>query len=204
MRLNRAAAGIATVAIASAAIVSGCGVTHQGAVSVTRPAQHLASAHPVSTHRAQLTAVQRPAPADPSLAWLESAGGQAQVTFNNEVDTLAADLQTEAHAPTVANHLVFEADARVVRAQASEILRTPAAPNPLSSGPAPGGGRAKASEILRTPALLPAHNQAAYQRMLNDFVTVANLLQPGAGYGTTPQDYVAWYQALHASNITVY
>jgi hypothetical protein len=178
MRLNRAAAGIATVAIASAAIVSGCGVTHHGAVPVSRPAQHQASAHPVSTHRAQLTAVQRPAPADPSLAWLESAGGQAQVTFNNEVDTLAADLQTEAHAPTVANHLVFEADARVVRAQADQILRT--------------------------PALLPAHNQAAYERMLNDFVTVANLLQPGAGYGTTPQDYVAWYQALHASNITVY
>ena len=176
MRLNRAAAGIATVAIASAAIVSGCGVTHHSAVPVTRPAQHLASA-PVSTHRAQLTAVQRPAPADPSLAWLESAGGQAQVTFNNEVDTLAADLQTEAHAPTVANHLVFEADARVVRAQADQILRT--------------------------PALLPAHNQAAYQQMLTDFVTVANLLQPGPGYGTTPQDYTAWYQALHASSITV-
>ena len=176
MRLNRAAAAIATVAIASAAIVSGCGVTHHGAVSVTRPAQ--ASAHPVSTHRAQLTAAQRPAPTDPSLAWLESAGGQAQVTFNNEVDTLAAALQTEAHAPTVANHLVFEADARVVRAEASEILRT--------------------------PALLPTHNQAAYKRMLNDFVTVANLLQPGPGYGTTPQDYPAWYQALHASNITVY
>src|ERR1039457_1966352 len=154
MRLNRAAAGIATVAIASAAIVSGCGVTHQGAVPVTRPAQHLAIAYPVSTHRAQLTAAQRLAPADPSLAWLESAGGQAQVTFNNEVYTLAADLQTEAHAPTVANHLVFEADARVVRAEASEILRT--------------------------PALLPAHNQAAYERMLNDFVTMANLLQPGA------------------------
>jgi hypothetical protein len=40
--------------------------------------------------------------------------------------------------------------------------------------------------------------------MLNDFITVANLLQPGPGYGTTPQDYTAWYQALHASNITVY
>src|ERR1035437_1389051 len=128
MRLNRAAAGIATVAIASAAIVSGCGVTHQGAVSVTRPAQHLASAHPVSTHRAQLTAAQRPTSTDPSLAWLESAGGQAQVTFNNEVDTLAADLQTEAHAPTVANHLVFEADARVVRARAAQSL--PTAPLP--------------------------------------------------------------------------
>src|ERR1022692_2463716 len=104
MRLNRAAAGIATVAIASAAIVSGCGVTHQGAVPVTRPAQHpRVSAHPVSPHRPQRTPVHRPAPADPSLAWLESAGGQAQVPFNNEVDTLAADLQTEAHAPTVAN-----------------------------------------------------------------------------------------------------
>ena len=180
MRLNRAAAGIATVAIASAAIVSGCGVTHQGAVTFTHSPKTIAASAPASTHRASahLMAVQRPAPTDPSLAWLESAGGQAQVTFNNEVDTLAADLQTEAHAPTVANHLVFEADARVVRAQADQILRT--------------------------PALLPARNQGAYERMLNDFVTVANLLQPGPGYGTTPQDYTAWYRALHASNITVY
>jgi len=82
----------------------------------------------------------------------------------------------EAHAPTVANNLVF--DARVLRTEA----RT----------------------ILRTPALLPTHNRAAYQQMLNDFITVANLLQPGPGYGTTPQDYTAWYQALNASNITVY
>ena len=172
MKLNRAAAGIATAAIASAAIVSGCGVTHHSAI----PAPAQVSVHQVNTHRAsaQLTAAQRPAPADPSLAWLESAGGQAQVTF----DTLAADLQTEAHAPTVANHLIFEADSRVVRTQA----RT----------------------ILSTPALLPAHNRAAYTAMLTDFVTVANLLQPGADYGTTPQDYTAWYQALHASNITVY
>jgi hypothetical protein len=178
MRLNRAAAGIATVAIASAAIVSGCGVTHQGAVTMTHsPKTIAASAPPASTHRAQLTAAQRPAPAGPSLAWLESAGGQAQVTVSDEIDTLAADLQAEDHAPTAANHLIFEAGARVVRAQA----RT----------------------ILRTPALLPARNRAAYERMLNDFVTVANLLQPGPGYGTTPQDYTAWYQALHASNITV-
>ena len=176
MKLNRAAAGIATVAIASAAIVSGCGVTHHSAI----PAPAQVSVHQVSAHRAtaQLTAAQRPAPADPSLAWLESAGGQAQVSISDEVDTLAADLQTEAHAPTVANHLIFEADARIVRAQA----RT----------------------ILSTPALLPAHNRAAYTAMLTDFVTVANLLQPGADYGTTPQDYTAWYQALHASNITVY
>jgi hypothetical protein len=176
MKLNRAAAGIATAAIASAAIVSGCGVTHHSAI----PAPAQVSVHQVNTHRAtaHLTAAQRPAPADPSLAWLESAGGQAQITVNDEIDTLAADLQTEAHAPTVANHLIFEADSRIVRAQA----RT----------------------ILSTPALLPAHNRAAYTAMLTDFVTVANLLQPGADYGTTPQDYTAWYQALHASNITVY
>jgi hypothetical protein len=181
MRLNRAAAGIATVAIASAAIVSGCGAIHHGAVPAPHQAStHLASADLAGAQRASahLTDAQRPAPADPSLAWLESAGGQAQVSVNNEIDTLAADLQTEAHAPTVANHLVFEADARVVRAQAVQILRT--------------------------PALLPAHNQAAYKAMLTDFVTVANLLQPGPGYGTTPQDYTAWYTALHASNITVY
>jgi hypothetical protein len=170
MRLNRAAAVIATVAIASAAIVSGCGTTHQGAVSVTHPAQHVASA--------QLTVAQRPASVDPSLAWLESAGGQAQLTFNDDVDNLAAALQTEAHAPTVHNHLVFEADARVVRAEARKILRT--------------------------RALLPKHNLAAYKRMLNDFITVANLLQPGRGYGTTSQDWAAWYKALNASNITVY
>ena len=39
--------------------------------------------------------------------------------------------------------------------------------------------------------------------MLNDFITVANLLQPGPEYGTTTQDYTAWYAALRASNITV-
>jgi hypothetical protein len=180
MRLNRAAAGIATVAIASAAIVSGCGVTHHSAVSSTHSPKTVAASAPASTHRAtaHLTAAQRPAPADPSLAWLESAGGQAQVTVSDEIDTLAAALQTEAHAPTVANHLIFEADARIVRTQARQILST--------------------------PALLPTHNRAAYTAMLTDFVTVANLLQPGADYGTTPQDYVAWYQALHASNVTVY
>jgi hypothetical protein len=172
MRLNRAAAA----AIAAVAIVSGCGVTHHGAVTVTHsPKIIAASAHRVS---AQLTAVQRPASTDPSLAWLESAGGQAQVTVNDEVDTLAAALQAEDHAPTVANHLIFEADARVVRAEARKILRT--------------------------PALLPKHNRAAYKRMLNDFIVVANLLQPGPGYGTTAQDYAAWYKALNASNITVY
>jgi hypothetical protein len=93
------------------------------------------------------------------------------------VATLAAALEVENYSPTVANHLVFEADARTVRTQA----RT----------------------ILATPALLPTVNRAAYKRMLNDFITVANLLQPGPGYGTTPQDDTAWYTALAASNLTV-
>ena len=131
-------------------------------------------AHPAAPH----TAARTSTPADPSLAWLESPGGQAQVTFNSDVDTLAADLQIEAHAPTVANHLAFEADARVVRTQAHKILTT--------------------------RALLPTHHRAAYQQMLKDFIVVANLLQPGPGYGTTPQDYTAWYTALNASNITIW
>jgi hypothetical protein len=179
MRLNRAAVAIAAVAIASAITVSGCGVTHHGAVSVTHPSQHLASSQPAATHRvsAHVTADQRPAATDPGLAWLESAGGQAQVTFNEDVDTLAGALETEDHAPTVANHLVFEADARVVRAEARRILRT--------------------------PALLPKVNRPAYKRMLNDFITVADLLQPGPGYGTTAEDDTAWYTALRASDITV-
>ena len=52
---------------------------------------------------------------------------------------------TESHSPTVANHLVFEADARIVRAQASKILAA--------------------------RALLPTVNQAAYKQMLYDFIT---------------------------------
>ncbi len=161
MKLSRIAA---TVAVA--AIVSGCGVTHHGATAT--PTHTAATSH--------LLAAAKPA-ADPAMAWLASAGGQAQVTFNDDIDTLAAALQVESHSPTVANHLIFEADARVVRAEA----RT----------------------ILHTPALLPTVNRAAYKTMLNDFITVANLLQPGPDYGTTPQDDAAWYTALHASNITV-
>jgi hypothetical protein len=99
------------------------------------------------------------------------------VTFNDDVDVLAAALEIESHSPTVANHVVFEADARVVRAQASKILAT--------------------------RALLPTVNRAPYKVMLNDFITVANLLQPGPGYGTTAQDDTAWYAALAASNIIV-
>ncbi len=163
MKLNRLAGALATVAI-----LSGCGLTH-----------HAAAAHPAAPHTAGLHPLAaQPAPApSPALAWLESPGGQAQVTFNQDVDVLAGALVIENQATTVANHLIFEADARTVRAQA----RT----------------------ILADPALLPAVHRAAYQTMLNDFITVANLLQPGPGYGTTAQDYTAWYTALRASNITV-
>jgi hypothetical protein len=93
------------------------------------------------------------------------------------ISTLAADLQTESHAPTVANHLAFEADARIVR-----VL---------------------AQQILTTPALQPTVHPAEYKNMLTDFIVVANLLQPGPGYGTTPQDYTAWNAAMNASNINV-
>ncbi len=169
MRINKAAATIAALAIAS-------GIT---ATAVTHPAStHQASTHQASTHRAsaQLASDNKPA-ADPSLGWLASAGGQAQVTFNQDVDTLAAALETEDHSPTVANHLAFEAGARIVRTE----TRT----------------------ILSTPALLPETNRGGYERMLKDFIVVANLLQPGPGYGTTAQDDTAWYTALSASNMTV-
>jgi len=181
MKLNRIAAATAAAA-AAAVIISGCGTAHHdaaGPASPARPAaaRHLASAQAAPV-KAQTAAVRKPAAADPQLAWLESPGGQAQATFNDAVDTLAMDLETEDHAPTAANHLAFEADARVVRAQAEKILAT--------------------------PRLLPAHHRAGYKKMLREFITVANLLQPGAGYGTTPQDYTAWYAAMRASNITVW
>ena len=166
MKLSRIAA---TVAVA--AIVSGCGVTHHGATATTRTTP----AHAVATATANLTAAQ--SAATPAMTWLASAGGQAQVTLNDDVDVLAAALEVENYSPTVANHLIFEADARTVRTQA----RT----------------------ILATPALLPTVHQAAYKTMLNDFITVANVLQPGPGYGTTPQDDTAWNTALAASNIIV-
>jgi hypothetical protein len=169
MRLNRAAATIVVVAI-----LSGCGVAAHGAAAVAPPAKNMTSSHPATS---QLVAAIRSTATDPSLVWLESAGGQAQMTFNDDVDSLAWALEIEDHSPTVANHLVFEADARVVRAEAWKILRT--------------------------PALLPKVNRARYERMLKDFIVVANLLQPGPGYGTTAQDDTAWYAAQSASNITV-
>jgi hypothetical protein len=152
------------------AILAGAGLTHHGAAATL----HAARPHAASSHT--LAASAAPA-ADASVIWLESAGGQAQVTFNNDVSTLAMALETDSHAPTVANHLVFEADARVVRAQAQQILAT--------------------------PALLPTVHRAGYEDMLNDFIAVANLLQPGPGYGTTAQDYTAWDAALQASDINV-
>jgi hypothetical protein len=169
MRITKAAAAIAAVALAS-------GITAT-ALTATHPASTQAVSVSSQRATARLAADTKPAAADPSLGWLASAGGQAQVTFNTDVDTLAAALEVEDHSPTVANHLTFEAAARVVRAQA----RT----------------------ILSTPALLPATSRDGYERMLKDFITVANLLQPGPGYGTTAQDDTAWYTALSASNITV-
>ncbi len=178
MRITKAAATIAALALASGITAT---ATHPASTqtSAHQASTHQASTHQASAHRAsaQLAADNQPAPADPSLGWLASAGGQAQVTFNTDVDTLAAALEVEDHSPTVANHLAFEAAARIVRAEA----RT----------------------ILSTPALLPDTNRGGYERMLKDFIVVANLLQPGPGYGTTAQDDTAWYTALSASNITV-
>jgi hypothetical protein len=151
-------------ALASVALLAGCGITHHTAAAPhAAPAAHLAPAHVLV--------------ADPAMRWLTSPGGQAQVTLNQDVDTLASALVIENQATTVANHLVFEADARTVAAQA----RT----------------------ILANSALLPTEHRAAYQSMLTDFITLAALLQPGTGYGTTAQDYTAWYTALRATNITV-
>src|ERR1700726_3296269 len=161
MKLNRIAAAAPT-ATAVVAIVSGVAVTQHGAVSVALSADsqpvngHSAQSHAAESHSHPVTlpsarshSAAKSSSTDPSLAWLESHGGQAQVTFNNDVDIMAGDLQTESHSPTVANHLVFEADARVVRAEAEKILST--------------------------RALLPTHNRRAYERMLKDFITVANL-----------------------------
>ena len=146
--------GSIIAAVAGIAVLSGFGLTHHHTATATHTATAAASTvHQVShspnghrrppgrrPHPAAAHAAAHPAAADPSLVWLASAGGQAQVTFNNQVATLAADLEVENGSPTVANHLIFEADARAVRAQADKILTT--------------------------PALLPAVNRAAYQHML--------------------------------------
>jgi hypothetical protein len=175
MSRNRLTAAAAAAA-AAIAILAGCATTHHAAA----PAPRAAVTHSVTYHaatRSAPAATRTTTPADPAILWLTSPGGQAQVTFNQAVDTLAGDLEIEAHNDSIANHLAFEADARTVRAQADKILTT--------------------------PALLPTHNRAAYQQMLHSFVTVADILQPGTRYGTTDQDYTAWWAALHASNIAV-
>ena len=142
-------------------------MTRSASAIKTPKASGHASPHPSTTPTAS---------ADPSLVWLESAGGQAQVTVNDDLDTLAGDLETEIHADR-AIHLVFEAYARVVRGEAQRILAD--------------------------PALLPTVNRAGYEQMLNDYIAVANLLQPDPDYGTTAQDYAAWAVAMNASNINV-
>jgi hypothetical protein len=161
MKLTRLTGALALAAVA---LLAGCGISHHTAAPATHPARTTAAA---------------PAHAliNPQLRWLTSPGGQAQVTLNQDVDTLAAALVIENQATTTANHLTFEADARTVATQA----RT----------------------ILAHPALLPTTGRTAYVHMLNDFITVASLLQPGTHYGTTAQDYTAWYTALRATNITV-
>ena len=106
-----------------------------------------------------------------------SAGGQAQLTFNQDVDNLGTSLEAEDNSQSVANRLAFEADARIVLAEAATILRS--------------------------PALLPKVGRAGYERMLNDFIVVANLLQPGTCLCTIAQVESAWYTAVGASNITV-
>ena len=181
MKLSHVAAAIA---VPAALIVSGCGVTHAGAVAALRPVTQSATPQSTSLHSGATTSIRATTashvakaspPVDPSVRWLESAGGQAEVTFNDDVDNVAEALEIESGSPTVANHLAFESAARVMRTEARKILST--------------------------PALLPTVQRTAYVHMLKDFVVVANLLQPGPGYGTTAQDYTAWYAAQRASNI---
>ena len=109
MKLTSLAGALATVAL-----LAGCGLTtHHTAAPAHTPAAHTGTpAHALA--------------ADPSLRWLTSPGGQAQVTFNQDVDTLASALVIENQATTVANHLVFEAAARTVRTEARTILAHPA------------------------------------------------------------------------------
>jgi hypothetical protein len=181
MKLSRLPAAI-TVVAATAAILTGCAAAgHHASPAASRPhaaaPAHPAPAHPAPTLKASTVVTRIPA-TSPALAWLASPGGQAEADLGNAIDILAQDLEIESHDDSVANHLAFEADARAVRAQARHILAT--------------------------PGLLPHTHRAAYQDMLNKFIHVCDLLQPGSGYGTTPQDYTAWYQALAATNITVW
>jgi hypothetical protein len=174
MNLAKIAAAVVPVVLLAA-----CGSAHLAGSAPTT----VARSAPASTRSATASTAARPARKPASIQrtaskptsadWLGTPGGQAQVMFMQTVDTLAVDLHTESQAPTVANHLVFEADARVLGAQAQKLLAS--------------------------PGLLPRTGRAAYITMLNDFITVANLLQPGPGYGTTAQDYAAWNKAENAT-----
>ena len=170
MKLPRLPAAIAAVA-AAAAILTGCAAaSHHASPAASRP-HAAAPAHPAPAHPAlkASTAATRTPATSPALAWLASPGGQAEADFGNAIDTLAQDLEIESHDDSVANHLAFEADARAVRAQARHILATP--------------GLLPHTNAPPTSTCSPSHPRR-------------NLLQPGSGYGTTPQDYTAWYQAL--------
>jgi uncharacterized protein YceK len=173
MKPTRLAGALAATAL----LVSGCSLTTHHTAAAPAPHTTRTAAIHLTHAPAARTAAPAHAMTDPALRWLTSPGGQAQVTLNQDVDTLASALVIENQAATVANHLIFEADARTVATQA----RT----------------------ILAHTSLLPTQHRAAYQAMLTDFISLASLLQPGAGYGTTAQDYTAWYTALRASNITI-
>ena len=165
-----AAAATASIVPAHRPIAAWSGPAQDSAVTTPHHAySHMSGLHPIAAQAA-------PSP-DPSLAWLQSPGGQAQVAFNGDVTALAAALETESFAATDANHLVFENDARAVRAEAVTILSS--------------------------PDLLPTVNRGRYKEMLHDFVSLADLLQPGTHYGTTAEDYTAWYTALSASDVVV-
>ena len=79
MKATRLAGALATVAL-----LAGCGLTH-----------HTATPAPAHTATVHTLAARTTLPADPSLRWLDSAGGQAQVTFNQDVDNLASALVIE-------------------------------------------------------------------------------------------------------------
>src|ERR1700722_7265805 len=98
------------VTAAAVAVISGCAVTSASVIRPTAigppaaPHSAVAAAHPAATHP-----VDSPySSPDPALASLEPAGGQEQVTFNDDVDTLAGDLEIESQSPAVAAPLAFE------------------------------------------------------------------------------------------------
>src|SRR3984885_14438342 len=122
MKLHRITATVTAAAAAAAAIAiaSAGAVTHDSAVPATLSDDSqsiISNAHPASSDPAKVVHVtaSKPPHVDPSLAWLVSRGGQAQVAFNNAGAVMAGDLEIESPSSTVANHLAFEGDARVVR-----------------------------------------------------------------------------------------